>query len=87
MQEDGLEEFWWDEFVALTVGVKRERERLQISPVSCPEYTYIPTTKKNISGILLVLSKIRSMKPACCFPMARGPRVSTSLWYKTLDKN
>ena len=36
MQEDSLEEFWWDEFVALTVGVKRERERLQISPVSCP---------------------------------------------------
>ena len=25
MQEDGLEEFWWDEFVALTVGRKEGR--------------------------------------------------------------
>ena len=74
MQEDGLEEFWWDEFVALTVGVKRERARLQISPVSCPEYTYIPTTKKNISGILLALSK--SVKPACGLRMSQSPRIS-----------
>ena len=26
MQEDGLEEFWWDEFVALTVGRKEGRK-------------------------------------------------------------